>query len=233
MKRSIGIIGGMGALATADLFQKIVTNTAAANDAEHIHTYIDCNTEIPDRTTAILSGGPSPLPKLVESAVKLEQMGAELLIMPCNTAHYFYEQLCEAVHIPVLHMQRITAQAIHAQGMKTVGLLATNGTIQTGIYHKALEEYHIQTLIPDTGDQQYIMDLIYRGVKAGDSSFDLAPLEGVVERLYRRGAQAIILGCTELPLVFDGKQFSCPYIDPTLLLARGAIRSAGGKLTPL
>lgn len=233
MTRSIGIIGGMGPLATADLFQKIVTNTAAADDREHIHTYIDCNTEIPDRTEAILHGGESPLPQLIRSAGKLEQMGADLLALPCNTSHYFYDQLCAAVHVPVLHMLRITAQHLRDRGMDAVGVLATDGTIQTGIYHRTLAEYGIRTLEPEPEDQRYVMNLVYKGVKAGNAAFNLAPLDGVVDRLRMRGGQAVVLGCTELPMVFAGKRFACPHIDPTLLLAREAIRAAGGKLTPL
>lgn len=231
MKRSIGIIGGMGPLATADLFQKIVTNTAAADDREHIHTYIDCNTEIPDRTAAILRDGESPLPQLIRSAEKLEAMGADLLVIPCNTSHYFYDELCGAVQVPILHMLRITAQEIRDRGMDCVGVLATDGTIQTGIYHRTMEEYGIRTLEPGPEDQRYVMDLIYKGVKAGNRDFDLKPLDHVVNRLYRRGAQAVVLGCTELPMVFAGRQFVCPHIDPTLLLAREAIWQAGGKLT--
>lgn len=233
MTRSIGIIGGMGPLATVDLFQKIVTNTAASDDREHIHTYIDCNTQIPDRTAAILHGGESPLPQLIRSAEKLEAMGADLLAIPCNTSHYFYDELSRAIRIPVLHMLRITAQTIRDRGMDCVGILATDGTIQTGIYRKIMEEYGVRTLEPSPEDQRYIMDLIYKGVKAGNADFDRKPLRHVVNRLHRRGAQAVVLGCTELPMAFEGKQYACPHIDPTLLLAREAIRAAGGKLTEL
>lgn len=230
MSRAIGILGGMGALATADLFQKCVENTQAASDQDHIHIYVDCNTEIPDRTASILNNGENPLPKMVRSAVKLESMGAELLIMPCNTAHYFYDQLRSFVTIPILHMLRITAQAVRDLGMDCVGLLATDGTIQTGIYESIFSEYHIHTVKPNRENQQFIMDLIYRGIKGGDNGFDVSPMELVVDQLHADGAQSIILGCTELPVAFSKYRLPYPHIDPTLLLARAAIQAAGGQL---
>ena len=107
-KKTIGIIGGMGPLATADLFEKIVGHTKAACDQEHLHVVIDSNTNIPDRTAALLHGGADPLPELVKSAGRLEKMGADVLIMPCNTAHNYYDGIAAAVSVPVLHMVRLT-----------------------------------------------------------------------------------------------------------------------------
>ncbi|MFR5602049.1 MAG: aspartate/glutamate racemase family protein, partial [Lachnospiraceae bacterium] len=99
----IGIIGGMGPLATCDLFDKMTRMTAATTDQEHVHIIIDSNTCIPDRTQAILHGGPSPVPEIKKSAKRLENMGASLLIMPCNTAHYFYDEICQDLSLPLLH----------------------------------------------------------------------------------------------------------------------------------
>ena len=112
--KSVGIIGGMGALATCDLFNKIISNTSASKDQEHIHVYIDNNTEIPDRTAAVLHGGESPVPQLVSSAIKLELIGADVLIMPCNTAHYFYDEFIKYVNIPMIQMPKETAKEIKA-----------------------------------------------------------------------------------------------------------------------
>lgn len=141
MKKTIGIIGGMGPLATADLFRKIVMMTDAKCDQEHPRVLIDSNTNIPDRTAAILSGGENPLPQLACSARTLERAGADVLMMPCNTAHYFYDGVCAATKLPVLHMLRLTAEEIDRRRIKTVGLLATDGTIQTGIYERLFEEH--------------------------------------------------------------------------------------------
>ena len=122
-KKIIGIIGGMGPLATADLFEKIIVHTKAACDQDHLRVIIDSNTNIPDRTAAILHGGADPVPELTASARGLERMGAELLVMPCNTAHNFYDAVQGAVSIPVLHMVRLTAQALRERDVKRAGLL--------------------------------------------------------------------------------------------------------------
>ena len=110
-KKVIGILGGMGPLATADLFQKITLHTVAACDQAHPRVCIDSNTDIADRTAALLHGGEDPVPEMIKSAKRLESIGADFLIMPCNTAHNYYEQVCEAVTIPVLHMIALTRDA--------------------------------------------------------------------------------------------------------------------------
>ena len=129
MKKIIGIIGGMGPLATADLFEKIIRATAAARDQDFPHVIVDCNTDIPDRTAAILMGGEDPVPQLVRSANTLAAAGADVLIMPCNTAHWFYDELCLRTHLPVLHMLRLTADRLERAGVNAVGLLVTDRTI--------------------------------------------------------------------------------------------------------
>ena len=130
-KKVIGILGGMGPLATADLFQKITLHTVAACDQAHPRVCIDSNTDIADRTAALLHGGEDPVPEMIKSAKRLESIGADFLIMPCNTAHNYYEQVCEAVTIPVLHMIALTRDALKERGVKCAGLLATDGTVQT------------------------------------------------------------------------------------------------------
>ena len=109
MTKTVGIIGGMGPAATCDLMEKIIALTKAARDQDHLHVLTDVNTAIPDRTAAILHGGPDPVPEMRKSARRLVSAGAELLLMPCNTAHYFYDDLAASVPVPVLHMPRLTA----------------------------------------------------------------------------------------------------------------------------
>ena len=228
-KKIIGIIGGMGPLATADLFEKITLHTRAQRDQDHLRVLIDSNTGIPDRTAALLHGGEDPAPQLVASAVLLEKMGAEVLVMPCNTAHSFYDAVAGAVNIPVLHMIRLTAQALSERGVAAAGLLATDGTIQTGIYQETFAGTGIRLLTLEGADQQAIMDLTYRGIKAGDLHHDPAPARRAMEELLGRGAQTLILGCTELPLAAKLYHLDYPFTDPTLELALGAIRFAGGE----
>lgn len=229
-KKIIGIIGGMGPLATADLFQKIILHTQASCDQEHLHVCIDSNTNIPDRTEALLHGGADPVPEMTRSARHLASIGAQVLIMPCNTAHGFYEQVQSAVDVPVLHMIALTRDALTARGVRRAGLLATDGTIETGIYQRTFAGSGIELLTPPAADQAAVMDVIYNGVKAGDVSHDTAAFRRACEALLARGAETLILGCTELPLAFSLYGLPYPATDPTLELALGAIRFAGGTV---
>ena len=224
MKKNIGIIGGMGPLATADLFRKIVLMTDARCDQDHPRVLIDSNTNIPDRTAAILSGGENPLPQLAASARTLERAGADVLMMPCNTAHYFYDGVCAATKLPVLHMLRLTADEIDRRGIKTVGLLATDGTIQTGIYEQLFEAHGVTVRKPDAMGQKQIMALIYDGVKAGNAAFDTSAVRKVLDAMLADGVQAFVLGCTELPIAFTDYALPYPVVDPTAVLAGCAVK---------
>ncbi|HOG01347.1 MAG TPA: amino acid racemase [Clostridia bacterium] len=231
VKKTVGIIGGMGPLATADLFAKIVRFTAAGNDREHIHTIIDSNTAIPDRTAAILGLGPSPVPELVKSAQLLENAGADLLVMPCNTAHFYYDDIRRATRLPLLHMLRLTAEEIKLRALKKVALLATDGTVKTGIYARLFEERGIPYVLPDEAGQSAVMDAIYAGVKAGRRDYDTSALRRALDESMERGAEAFVLGCTELPVAFAQYRLDYPVVDPTETLAKAAIREAGYLLS--
>ena len=228
-KKAIGIIGGMGPLATADLFEKIVLHTRASCDQDHLRVLIDNNTNIPDRTEAVLHGGADPAPELIRSARGLERQGAELLMMACNTAHCFYEAVQSAVSVPVLDMIRLTARALEERGIRTAGLLATDGTVETGIYQRRFEGTGIRLLTPDPAGQRAVMDMAYRGVKAGRRDYDTGDARRAMEDLLRRGAEILILGCTELPPAISLYRLDFPTADPTLELALAAIRFAGGE----
>ncbi len=229
-KKVIGILGGMGPLATADLYTKIVRHTAAGCDQEHLRVIIDSNTNIPDRTAALLSGGADPTAEMVKSAHLLEQAGCDCIIMPCNTAHNFHGAVQESVKIPVLHMIELTCAAMQQQGVTCAGLLATDGTVQTGIYQRVCDKFGIQLVLPDAQGQKAVMDMIYGGVKAGLETYDTALVEKAVADMTEKGAQRMILGCTELPLAVELYGLTFLTIDPTLELAKGAIRFAGGTV---
>ena len=225
----IGIIGGMGPLATVDLFKKIVANTKADTDQEHIKILIDNNTNIPDRTEAIVNDGKSPVPQLTKSAVTLWAMGAQILVMPCNTAHYFLSEVQKNVDIPILNMIEITGKHLLENGIKTVGLLATEGTINSRIYQDVFLKMGINIIEPDKEEQSVITDLIYNGVKAGNRDYDITDAKGVMRNILERGAETLILGCTELPVAMDMYHIDFDVCDPTLELAREAIKQANGK----
>ncbi len=232
MKKTIGIIGGMGPLATADLFRKIILHTEARSDQAHLRVLIDNNTNIPDRTAALLHGGADPAPEMIRSARWLEQGGADLLIMPCNTAHNFRAQVQAAVSVPVLDMIQLTCDALKAQGVVCAGLLATTGTIQTGIYQRVCGASGIRLLTPDGEGQTAVMEMIYSGVKAGLETYDTSAVLQAVAQMQTDGAQKIVLGCTELPLAAEQYGLRFPSMDPTLELALAAIRAAGATVRP-
>ena len=227
-KKTIGIIGGMGPLATADLFKKIIINTKASTDQEHIKILIDNNTEIPDRTSAIIHNEKNPLPQLIKSAVLLWAMGAQILAMPCNTAHYFHSEVQKNVEIPVLNMIELTCNSLLQKGIKKAGLLATEGTIRSGIYQKVFERSGIELIIPNEKEQAAITDLIYCGVKAGKKNYDVKNVKKVMQEIVDGGSETLILGCTELPVAMDMYNLDFVTCDPTLELARGAIVAANG-----
>lgn len=228
----IGIIGGMGPLASADLFGKITRMTDAARDSEHIHVILDSNTAIPDRSEAILRRGPDPLKELINSARRLEQAGADVLTIACNTAHYYYASIAQSVGCPILHMIKETAEEIARMGVSSIGLLATDGTLQTGLYSSILRQQGIRVLIPTAGGQKNVMALIYDGVKAGNWTYDTGAFQKELYRMAEDGAEMFILGCTELPLAFKLYNIRFNAIDPTDILARSSILAAGYKLRP-
>lgn len=230
MEKIIGIIGGMGPLATCDLFEKIITNTKAARDQEHIRVLIDSNTRIPDRTEAVLRGGPSPVPEILRSARYLEELGPDVLLLPCNTSHFYYEEIAGQLHTPLLHMPRLAVAELKRRGFHRVGLLATEGALAAGVYAGPLREAGIEALVPTPEEQRLVTELIYRGIKANDPDYDPGPVRRVLERLTGAGAETLLAGCTELSVAFKGLLPGFPTVDPQLILAREAIRFVGAPL---
>ena len=230
MRNTVGILGGMGPMATCDLMKKIIEHTDAACDQEHLRICVDSNTNIPDRTAAILGRGQDPRPEMIKSAVRLQSMGADVLIVSCNTAHYFLDDVEKCVDIPVLHMPRETAKTLRAQGVRKAALLATDGTVQSGIYDRELKEQGIECVHPDAEEQRMIMSLIYDYVKAGKDFPYPERIRAMQERLAKLGVESMILGCTELPIAFARWETLLPTIDPTDVLACSAIRHTGSRL---
>lgn len=226
-KKILGIMGGMGPMATVDLFGKIVSQTKAACDQDHIHIIVDNDANIPDRRTSIINGDNLAGEGMLACARRLEAAGADILMIGCNTAHYFYDFVQKDVNVPVLHMPRETAKEIARRGYNAAGILGTDMTIQMGLYHEALRAEGITPVEPDEEGKQLIMDIIYKGVKAGNLTPDLGPALAKMEEMKARGAQCFILGCTELPVAFANSDTGLDLIDPTNVLAHAAIRAAG------
>ncbi len=197
-----------------------------------LSSYIDSNANIPDRTAAILSNGPDPVPEMASALRNLEACGADCVIMPCNTAHYFLPRLQAMTEIPFLSILTAAAEACKAQFPgKTVGILATKGTLSAQLYQNALGEAGVPYLIPETEEQDALMRVIYDGVKAGKGPDAYrADLLTVVEHMMTRGAGVFLLGCTELPLAAEAVGLTVPVVDPTAELAKAAIRFCGFRV---
>ena len=221
--RILGIIGGMGPEATIELFSRIVKATPANCDQEHIHILIDNDPQIPDRTAAILGRGPDPFPALSTAARRLERAGASLLIMPCNTAHYWMYALRQSVSIPILDMIGLTAERIQSefQAACPIGILATEGTVRAGLYQRALQSAGFPALLPDPDVQELVTNVIY-SVKAGDHG-EASKLGQVGRKLADCGARGLILGCTELSVLAHSVDFSVASFDPLQALAERAV----------
>jgi len=234
-EKTIGILGGMGPEATLDCFGKIIRNTPAGRDQEHLRVLIDSNPKVPDRTAAIIGRGESPVPILVEGCRALQLAGADFIIIPCVSAHFFLNEIREQSSLYILSIFDAVTEAVERNHpeIKTVGLMGTTGTVHGGFFQKRLAESGIQTVVPAEPVQAKIMEAIYdiKNLKpARPRSAITADLIAAAESLIAakpHDAQAIIAGCTEIPLALSSEHLEVPYFDALTILARAAIRYAG------
>ena len=233
MLKTIGIMGGMGPAATVDLMSRIISMTDASADQEHIPMIVDSNTRIPDRTEAILGRGESPVPEMLASAKRLDAAGADFIVIACHAAHYYVPEIKDKIGIPVIDMPEETAKLLKMNGVNRAAVLATDGTVRSGLYGAALERFGIQTVYPDERQQKTVMSLVYDYVKKGVTDPADLPREemtSIIGDLSSQGAEALLLASTELPIAFSIMGLrSNAFIDPTVVLAKSAIRAAGAK----
>ncbi|AOV09081.1 aspartate/glutamate racemase family protein [Sporosarcina ureilytica] len=228
-KKMLGIIGGVGPLATMFIGEIIVRRTAAEKDQDHVNMVITNNTNIPDRTAFILGESlENPVPVIVSDAKRLQEAGAEILAMPCNTAHSFLDEIQQGTELQVIDMIRETAMRAKEKGARRVGILGTTGTISTGIYQGACERLGMEAVVPDDDVQAVVMSLIYDDIKAGQPA---DPEKWAIIRQAMKDAQCdeVILGCTELSIVSQELQLK-DCIDSLLVLAETAIQRCGYKV---
>lgn len=224
----LGIIGGVGPLATMLIGEMVVRRTKANKDQEHVHTLIDNDTTIPDRTAYILDNTKdNPIPILQRDAKKLADYGAGIICIPCNTAHTFYEEMQDASPVPVLHMIEETAKRARVLGADRVGILATDGTLASKVYQTALEAEGVKAILPNKGIQQQVMSVIYDYVKAG-RDVTREQWTPIAEAL--ADCDRIVLGCTELSIVNKELRLGETYIDSLVVLAEAAIVACGYEL---
>ena len=225
----LGIVGGMGSVAAVYFFRRLVELTPAQTDQEYIETFIHNNTSIPDRTQGILYGGVSPLPELKRSVAILNGMGAEFIVFACMTSHYFISELQKTSKAVIIDGVAETAAYIknNLPGVRKVGVLASTGAVKTGVFQKALKRVGIEPVVLEDEDQErYFMQPIYEpwGIKVGNiGARPRKRLERGARILVEKGADAVIAGCSELPLVLSQERMSFPLVDTIDVLLQAAI----------
>jgi len=223
MSKKLGIIGGLGPLATAYFYELICRMTDADSDQEHIDMVIISQSSTPDRTEFILGKSTkNPLPYLIKAGQSLERMGAHVIAIPCVTAHYFYKDLSDVIRIPVIHFIKETVGYLKDRGIKSPGIMATEGTIKSHLFQDELNANDIKPVIPSYTGQEYVSDIIYRNVKAG-LPVNMEHFARVKDELMNKGAETIILGCTELSLIKRTENIGPGFIDALEVLAMCSI----------
>ncbi|MFP4082935.1 MAG: aspartate/glutamate racemase family protein [Candidatus Aminicenantes bacterium] len=235
MNKTIGILGGMGPEATAYFFELIIKKTEVKRDQDHIPVFMYSNPMVPPRTDAFMKKGPSPVPLLVDGLRRLRRAGADFMVMPCVTAHYFLPEVLAQEKFPVVSLieESLGWARRNIPRLKTAGLISSTGTLKSRLFHEAFGKNGIEIMGPEEGEQDKVMEAIFgnQGIKAGYTSGE--PKKIIIDtarRLIQKGAQAVIAGCTEVPLVLKQEDISVPLIEPLSIAAEACILKAGRKL---
>lgn len=219
----IGVLGGMGPLATIDFMHKVLAATPADTDQDHVPMLVSSIPQVPDRAAAFRGDGASPLAAMIASGQRLVRAGASLVVIPCNTAHLWFDDIQRALGLPMLHLvDAALADAVAAVGASgTIGLLCTDATLASGLYMNRAPQ--VRWALPTAHEMRdWVMPGI-RAVKAGELDRGAELLGAAAQALARRGTQALVLGCTEVPLVLGASNAPVPVIDATASLARRAV----------
>ena len=226
-KEILGVIGGLGPIATAHFMELVINMTRAENDQENVEMIIYNFPSIPDRTDYILGkSDQSPLPEMLRIGQVLSSQGVSLIAIPCVTAHYFYREIAQGIDAPVVNGIAETIALLNAKGVKKVGIMATDGTISTGLLSRELEMAGIEAVIPSEERQRDVMHLIYKNVKAGKRA-EMERFRRVQQELTAGGAQVILLGCTELSLIKRDEQIGPGFLDIMEVLAQQSVLRCG------
>ncbi|MDI3381001.1 aspartate/glutamate racemase family protein [Xenophilus aerolatus] len=224
----VGVLGGMGPLATVDFMHKLWAATPARRDQDHLPLLVSSIPQVPDRTAAYLGKGESPLPALIASGRRLVEGGAALVVMPCNTAHLWFDPLQAALGVPMLHLvDAALAEAVEVVRAAPLGLLATEATLASGLYTARAPQ--VDWRLPTAAQISECVSPGIAAIKAGDLALGRTCLRAVACALVERGARALVLGCTEIPLVLDAASAPVPLIDATAALARRTVAWAAGR----
>ncbi|MFO0334912.1 MAG: aspartate/glutamate racemase family protein, partial [Pseudomonadota bacterium] len=233
----LGVVGGVGPAATLDFLQKVMRNTPARRDQDHLRLVVEQNPQIPDRTEHLGGDGVDPTLALYATCKKLQAGQADLIAIPCNTAHAFVEEIQSHLRIPIVNMMTETAGHLREAypALRRVGLLATTGTVASGVYRRALEARGLEQVVPRPAPQARVMNAIYgpRGVKAGYTAGECVDdVAAAIDDLVEQDVAVMILGCTELPLLFPELEVTSrsgrrvTLVDPTEILAVRCVSQA-------
>lgn len=229
--KKLGVIGGMGPKATALFYDGVIDHTVAESDQDHIDMIILNKTDIPDRTKAIISGdGQVVINALTDCATLLQKLGVSVIAMPCNTAHYYYNEIQSSVSIPMINMVQASVRcAIEQIGdVKKIGIMATDGTIAAAVYHDECNRQGVEPVDLSSERQSDVMSIIYDDVKSGKPG-DPEKFNRVIEEFMQKECDAVILACTELSVYKEN--FGVPdfCIDSTDVLVKEAILMTGAQ----
>jgi len=223
----LGIIGGLGPMASAYFLRLITQMSDADTDQQHMEIVMISKPDIPDRTKYILGEERnSPLPELINVGKKLQYLGADVIAIPCITAHYFHDELERGIGLPVIHAIRETAECLSGRNISKVGIMATDGTLKSALFQSVLEAYNIDYVLPGHAAQQEIMKMIYQCIKAG-KPIDMECFKRISDDMFQQGAERILLGCTELSLLKRDYILHTRYLDVMEVLAASAVRQCG------
>lgn len=225
--KKLGVIGGLGPMATAFFMQMIIEMTDASKDQDHIEMLIHNCPSIPDRTTYILGkSAENPGRPMGAIGKRLAENGADVIAIPCITANYFLRELSEEIPIPIINIIEETVEYLAERNIKEVGLMATDGTIQSGLFQKALQLAGIDVILPEKDGQMDVMHLIYQNVKAA-CPVEMERFERVSGELREKGAKVILLGCTELSMIRRDERIGSGYLDAMQVLAKRSVEICG------
>ena len=225
--KTLGILGGLGPMASVYFYELITEHTNADCDQDHLDIVISSRASTPDRTAFILgTSDENPLDAMRCDAEKLVSFGAELISIPCNTAHYFYDALASSLGVPIVNIIYETVAFIVRTGAQKIGVLATEGTVRSGSYEHMCRQMGLGYEVPDEEHQKMLSEIIYGSIKKGKRA-DMKKFGEICDSLRAKGCEKLVLGCTELSLIKRDEGLGDEYVDSLEVLAMRTIRKCG------
>ncbi|RYG32748.1 MAG: amino acid racemase [Burkholderiales bacterium] len=228
--KTVGVIGGLGPFATLDFFERILKRTKALREQDHLRVIIDNNTKIPDRNAYKRGEGPSPGPALADAARGLEQAGAEFIVMACNTTHAWEAEIRAAISVPFISIIEETTKVVAELRPDGAGVLAVDACLSSNLYQDALTKRGVKPVLLSADSQKTFMELVYR-IKNGDTGDTVKrSMATLARKLEAQGAEVIIAGCTEVPIVLTADDIDGELVNSTDVLVERTIEFAGAEL---